>query len=108
MKPHPSTKDTTGTRTVVTKRDGPCNCGCQGKDPWHQAEYIRVLRDVQEESGSTYAAGSTRTYSRTAVVQLPWGETRVVFVKYHPDFASGVWYVDHESMLDAMNAPAKG
>ena len=105
MNPFGQQHDATGSTTTITKRNDPCNCGCQGKDPWHQARYRRVLHEVQDKVGTAMTTVGTRVYTRTAVVQLPWGRTAVVYVPLREGSALGEWLVVRESMLDQMNKP---
>lgn len=88
----------------IIKRIDPCNCGCKGSDSWHARSFERVIRVVQEESGTCRTAyGSATAFERTGVARFPWGRSRVVWYRYHPDFASGEWVLDLDSMLDTMN-----
>jgi hypothetical protein len=52
------------TTTQLVIRARPCNCGCQGQDPWHRASYRRVV---------TLLPGS----DTEGTVQHPGGITRV-------------------------------
>lgn len=91
---------------TITKRIVPCTCGCQGSDPWHAKAFERVIRDEKEEVGTARTAyGGSTTFERIGVARFPWGRSRVVWHRYHPDFKSGEWLLDLDSMLDAMNAP---
>lgn len=68
------------TKTTITKRIDPCNCGCQGSDPWHQKTYDRVLRNVVEESGTAVTCMGTGTYNKKATVRVPWSDEPVEVV----------------------------
>lgn len=44
--PKPFSGPTTQGRQKITMRHGTCNCGCNGTDPWHKKEFVRVVYDV--------------------------------------------------------------
>lgn len=63
----------------IINRLSPCKCGCKGSDPQHAATFLRVLRNVKNEAGTTKTAfGSHTEYVKSATVRLPWGVVRVV------------------------------
>jgi len=83
---------------LIIKRIDPCNCGCKGKDSWHQKYYRRKIQDIREETGSArvlYLDGAERPYTKTGYAQFPWGKTRVVY-----DFG---WAIDHDSYYRVIN-----
>jgi len=75
------------TKTTITKRIEPCNCGCQGADPWHQKSYDRVLRNVVEASGTVRTVIGEQTFSKTAEVRVPWSEEPVTVYHLTKTFA---------------------
>lgn len=113
----------TSVRAKVIFRDGPCRCGCQGKDPWHQAFYRRTIRNVRPAQGSARTRDGKVDIVREGVAQLPVGKVRVVEAaakQFHYDEETGKgwftpvlkrdgsqatygWYVDYDSWLEAQN-----
>jgi len=72
-----------GQTVKLTNRMSPCRCGCNGTDPWHQATYERVLRNVQPATGTVMVKGHPASWDirGTAEVKLPWGIARAVLVQ---------------------------
>ncbi len=68
--------------TIYYKWPNPCNCGCQGQDPWHRATYKRVVKNIKDTFGST-----------EGFVKLPFSTKPVRVVK-----TCGVWVVDKSSI----------
>jgi hypothetical protein len=86
-------------KTRIIKRSDPCSCGCNGRDPWHRRAYKRILRDAHPAMGRVYITdGFTIDIQAEALARMPWGPTRVV-----QHARNGLWYIDRDSMLDAMN-----
>jgi hypothetical protein len=74
-------------KTTITCRLTPCDCGCNGSDPWHRQTYERTLRNVETRSGLAYTRvhGWKRAVKFRAIAeaQLPFGggiPTRIVEV----------------------------
>lgn len=67
-------------KRTITARTNPCKCGCQGRDPWHQRKYTRVISDVQETSGEVVVLGRNEPQPITATgkASFPWGTETVV------------------------------
>jgi hypothetical protein len=67
-------------------RQDRCNCGCEGRDPWHAKTFQRRLHDVTPETGvarfsaSEVAGGVECPYDQRATVRLPWSEDPVAVV----------------------------
>lgn len=74
-----------------------CNCGCEGRDPWHAKSFTRRLRDVTPETGvARFSSGVEAPYDQRATVRLPWSEDPVtvvhrVFVDGDRVFSIGWW-----------------
>lgn len=99
-------------------RSKPCTCGCQGRDPWHQQSYRRVVRDVTRiddvtEEGWIKLLGRVRV-TRTKVTQFVYDETHPNCGYFEPVLRSdgtqpwGGWHIDRDSYLDAQNALIDG
>lgn len=52
----------------VTMRQTPCKCGCGGRDPWHAASLVRVVRNLVEVPGEDGLGVLAR-----GEVEAPWG-----------------------------------
>ena len=49
-------------REYIIVRVEPCRCGCGGRDPWHRANYRRVV---------------TKTSETTGTARFPWGVDKI-------------------------------
>jgi hypothetical protein len=87
------------TKATITKRVGPCTCGCQGRDPQHQQTYERVLRNVVAEEGKANTDIGVRTYNQRATIKAPWSDEPVIVVHLIQSFEGSPkvydlgWYV---------------
>lgn len=54
---------------LIMARLTPCNCGCQGADPWHRATYRRVVDEVQAVD-ETHQQGTVRLPFSTCPVRV--------------------------------------
>lgn len=88
-------------KVEIINRVKPCNCGCGGSDSWHRQKITRVIYDEVIESGfARTALLPEHEYEKTGIAKFPWGTSRVVWCRYHPDFVLGDWWVDLGSQLD--------
>ena len=79
----------------IIARLSPCNCGCQGQDPWHKSTYRRVVRNVEQVS----------EFRQRGEVRLPQSSKPVVV--YREGFYSekcgrvlyGAWIVDRSTII---------
>ncbi len=68
--------------TRITRRVDPCDCGCQGKDPWHAKTFDRVITDIRDERGrATSYEGVGLDYDKVGTVSAPWSDEPVVVVR---------------------------
>ena len=90
------------TQTRIYKRLTPCNCGCQGQDPWHRRYFKRVLKNVREiaPQNCNTTLGVIEVVME-AEASLPWGTTRVVGELIAPN--TYFWVIDKDAMLDGMS-----
>lgn len=64
---------------IITALWDTCNCGCEGRDPWHKNSFkrkvkitgfINIIEEISDEFHSVaYATGTAR---------FPWGEEEVI------------------------------
>lgn len=61
-------------RVYILNRNNKCNCGCQGRDPWHARGFTRVVTTLSEEveEGSSHG-GHTWLVLARGEAQFPWG-----------------------------------
>lgn len=101
-------------RELIFNRTKPCRCGCTGRDPWHQATYRRVVRDVRSTDDGGLEGIVTMLRSpvrvvRTPLVSLDWDDatetlTRKPVLKADGTRALSPWSIDRDSYIDAQNA----
>ena len=75
---------TTG-RQRVMMIDGPCQCGCKGRDPWHRQWFKRLVKDVQilDKPELERKADRVTFYTvATATIRCPWGPQAVQLTAY--------------------------
>ena len=65
-------------QVTIRNRLGKCNCGCQGRDPWHARTFKRVVTTTSEgvEDGRTHE-GFTWLVVARGEAQFPWGVDKV-------------------------------
>lgn len=71
------------TELIINKLK-PCNCGCQGSDPWHKATYRRTVTKIDALTGH---------------VQLPFSTKPVVVRREQYGATFGAWIVDRDSIV---------
>ena len=77
------------TQQTIINKTSPCNCGCQGQDPWHRRTYQRTVMQTSDTTG---------------IVRLPYSTQRVEVVREAHISARnilvyGPWIVDRESII---------
>lgn len=80
----------------IVARSKACNCGCNGKDPWHRMVYHRVVHDIN------YLPDG---HDQTGWIRLPMS-TKPVRVTRHGRWSEkldqiihGGWVVDRDSIV---------
>ena len=63
----------------ITNRYEPCRCGCAGRDPWHQSEYVRVIRNVQVHDEPVELSPRRPKYNLPAKIEVARGIARFPF-----------------------------
>ena len=65
-------------RVHILNRLTKCNCGCQGRDPWHARGFYRVITTTSEdvEEGETFE-GHTWLVVARGEARFPWGVAEV-------------------------------
>ena len=73
---------------LIINKTKPCNCGCNGTDPWHK---------------STYKRSVTQTSDTTGTVKLPYSSNPVVVTREAFDVNGvtvyGPWIVYRDSIV---------
>lgn len=64
----------------IIYRTKPCNCGCEGADPWHKKKQKRVVRDIVAAEFEVNATDRWMTVvTQRGVVNAPWGKALVLY-----------------------------
>ena len=73
--------ETTLKKQTIQTRTEPCNCGCQGSDPWHKKYYTRTVTNISPcgrygESRLPFATGTAKVKrnAHVEVTRLSTGE----------------------------------
>jgi hypothetical protein len=68
------------TKARILNRIVKCNCGCQGRDPWHARYFTRVITIESEEHCNecdSHEGGYTWLTVARGTAQFPWGREAV-------------------------------
>lgn len=75
--------ETQTTKPVKVTRNKPCNCGCHGKDPWHAATFLRIVKNIVEVPVGMIDPNECRkVVIATGEIQAPWGTQAVQLETY--------------------------
>lgn len=62
------------TKAKISNRIKPCNCGCQGRDPWHARSFTRIITITSEAEEVEYSRdGCTWLVVARGTARFPWG-----------------------------------